>query len=132
MKWRSWGLGGTFDLESTHGKWNDIGSRANVFTGMPSAVYLPIQTSFAVKAVRDCDLAFCYCRAEESFPAALIQPSDVRVEIREARTRLARSITSSPPNSLSTAPDRGGLHARAVTGPAILPTSTMCTTRPGK
>ncbi len=76
------GLGGTFDLESTHGKWNNVGSRANVFSGMPSAVYLPIQTSFAVKAVRDCDLAFCYCRAEVSHPVALIQPSDVRVEIR--------------------------------------------------
>ncbi len=76
------GLGGTFDLESTHGKWSNVGSRANVFSGMPSAVYLPVQTSFTVKAVRDCDLAFCYCRAEVSHPAALIQPSDVRVEIR--------------------------------------------------
>jgi 5-deoxy-glucuronate isomerase len=76
------GLGGTFDLESTHGSWSSIGSRANVFTGMPSAVYLPIQTKFAVTAVRDCDLAFCYCAAEISHPAALIQPADVRVEIR--------------------------------------------------
>ena len=76
------GLGGTFDLESTHGKWSNVGSRANVFSGMPSAVYLPVQTSFTLKAVRDCDLAFCYCRAEVSHPAALIRPSDVRVEIR--------------------------------------------------
>jgi 5-deoxy-glucuronate isomerase len=76
------GLGGTFDLESTHGSWSSIGSRANVFTGMPSAVYLPIRTKFAVTAVRDCDLAFCYCEAEVSHPAALIQPADVRVEIR--------------------------------------------------
>lgn len=75
-------LGGTFDLESTRGKWSKVGSRANVFSGMPSAVYLPISTSFTVKAVRDCDLAFCYCRAEDAHPAALIQPSDVRVEIR--------------------------------------------------
>ncbi len=57
------GLGGTFDLESTHGSWSSIGSRANVFVGMPSAVYLPIRTKFAVTAVRDCDLAFCYCEA---------------------------------------------------------------------
>ena len=76
------GLGGTFDLESTHGSWSSIGSRASVFTGMPSAVYLPIRTRFAVAAVRDCDLAFCYCEAEVSHAAALIQPADVRVEIR--------------------------------------------------
>jgi 5-deoxy-glucuronate isomerase len=76
------GLGGTFDLESNHGKWSKVGARANVFSGMPSAVYLPINTSFTAKAVGDCDLAFCYCRAEESHPAAFIQPSDVRVEIR--------------------------------------------------
>jgi 5-deoxy-glucuronate isomerase len=76
------GLGGTFDLESAPGSWSSIGSRANVFMGMPSAVYLPIGTQFAVTAVRDCDLAFCYCEAEVSYPAALIQPADVRVEIR--------------------------------------------------
>ena len=62
-------LGGTFDLESTRGKWSNVGSRANVFSGMPWAVYLPISTSFTVKAVRDCDLAFCYCRAEDAHPA---------------------------------------------------------------
>jgi 5-deoxy-glucuronate isomerase len=76
------GLGGTFDLESANGSWSSIGSRANVFMGMPSAVYLPIGTQFAVTAVRDCDLAFCYCEAEVPYPAALIQPADVRVEIR--------------------------------------------------
>src|SRR5882762_10164364 len=75
-------LGGRFSLESTKGKWSDIGSRANVFTGMPWTVYLPIRTEFAVTALSDCELAFCYCRAEVSHPAALIKPADVRVEVR--------------------------------------------------
>ena len=82
MKWRSWLWVEHSIWNQPDGKWNNVGSRANVFSGMPSAVYLPIQTSFTVKAVRDCDLAFCYCRAEDAHPAALIQPSDVRVEIR--------------------------------------------------
>lgn len=76
------GLGGTFDLESTQGNWKNVGTRANVFTGMPWAVYLPLRTDFAVTALTDCDIAFCYCRAEISHPAVLIKPSDVRVEIR--------------------------------------------------
>jgi 5-deoxy-glucuronate isomerase len=75
-------LGGTFNLESTQGKWSAIGSRANVFAGMPWTVYLPIRTKFAVTALSDCELAFCYCRAEVSHPAALIKPADVRLEIR--------------------------------------------------
>src|ERR1700730_1787907 len=76
------GLGGTFDLESNQGSWKNVGTRANVFTGMPWAVYLPIHSDFAVTALTDCDIAFCYCRAEISHPAVLIKPSDVRVEIR--------------------------------------------------
>ncbi len=76
------GLGGRFDLGSTQGSWKNVGFRANVFTGMPWSVYLPIRTDFTVTALTDCDLAFCYSRAEISYPAALITPTDVRVEIR--------------------------------------------------
>jgi 5-deoxy-glucuronate isomerase len=75
-------LGGRINVSSTHGAWNNIGGRANVFSGMPWAIYLPVRTDFAVTAVSDCDLAFCYSRAEVEHPAALIKPTDVRVEIR--------------------------------------------------
>jgi len=69
------GLGGRFDLESTNGTWSDIGFRANVFTGMPWTVYLPIHTKFAVTALSDCEIAFCYCRAEVSHPEVdLMEP----------------------------------------------------------
>jgi 5-deoxy-glucuronate isomerase len=75
-------LGGRFHLESSQGNWRNVGGRENVFSGMPWTIYLPIHTDFTVTAITDCDLAFCYCRAERAFPAALIQPSDVRVEVR--------------------------------------------------
>jgi 5-deoxy-glucuronate isomerase len=75
-------LGGRVDVSSTNGTWSNLGGRANVFSGMPWAVYLPIQTAFTVTALTDCDLAFCYCRAEIRHSAALIKPTDVRVEIR--------------------------------------------------
>ncbi|MBI1764011.1 MAG: 5-deoxy-glucuronate isomerase [Acidobacteria bacterium] len=75
-------LGGTCSVESPAGSWPHLGSRANVFSGMPAALYLPIHTEFTITAERACDLAFCYCRAEESFPARLIRPEDVEVEVR--------------------------------------------------
>jgi 5-deoxy-glucuronate isomerase len=59
-----------------------VGKRASVFDGLPYAVYLPIHTSFTVTAETDCDLAFCYSKAEEEHPARMVTPADIRIEIR--------------------------------------------------
>ncbi|HWQ34893.1 MAG TPA: 5-deoxy-glucuronate isomerase [Blastocatellia bacterium] len=75
-------LGGTCSVSSSAGEWSRLGSRANVFSGMPTALYLPIQTEFTVTAETDCEVACCYCRAEEQYPARLITPADVEVEVR--------------------------------------------------
>jgi 5-deoxy-glucuronate isomerase len=77
-------LGGQCSVESSRGAWRKIGRRRNVFSGMPYALYLPIGTRFTVTTETACDLAFCYCRAEEYFPAQLVTPADVDVEIRGA------------------------------------------------
>jgi 5-deoxy-glucuronate isomerase len=75
-------LGGRIDVHATSGTWENIGGRADVFAGMPWALYLSIKTDFTVTAVTDCDVAFCYCRAENAHAAALIKPADVRIEVR--------------------------------------------------
>ena len=75
-------LGGRCSVESSAGSWLNFGDRAHVFNGLPFALYLPIGTSFNVSAVTDCDLALCFCRAEQKYPAALITPDQVEVEIR--------------------------------------------------
>ena len=75
-------LGGRCSMESTAGSWFDLGSRAHVFDGMPTALYLPIQTGFTVIAETDCEIALCFSRAEEKFPARLITPQEIEVEIR--------------------------------------------------
>jgi len=75
-------LGGQCSVESTVGSWLDIGSRAHVFSGLPSALYLPIQTRFTVAANTDCEIALCFSRAESNYPARLISPDEVEVEIR--------------------------------------------------
>jgi 5-deoxy-glucuronate isomerase len=75
-------LGGRCSVGSSAGSWKDLGSRAGVFDGMPTALYLPIETAFDVRAESDCELAFCFSRAEERFPARLITPQDVEIEVR--------------------------------------------------
>ncbi len=75
-------LGGRCSVESTAGSWKDIGERSDVFQGLPCTLYLPVATHFRLVAETACDLAFCYSRAEQRFPARLITPQDVRVEIR--------------------------------------------------
>jgi 5-deoxy-glucuronate isomerase len=75
-------LGGRFAVSSSQGSWQDIGGRMHVFDGLPWTLYLPIGTEFTVTAKTDCDLAFCYCRAEEFHPAKVVGPADVKVEIR--------------------------------------------------
>ncbi len=75
-------LGGQFDIHSNHGQWKGLGGRAHVFAGLPWAVYLPIQSSFTLTALSDCDLAFCYCRADVAHAAAVVRPEQISVEIR--------------------------------------------------
>jgi 5-deoxy-glucuronate isomerase len=75
-------LGGVCSVESSAGSFCRVGGRTDVFSGCPHAVYLPIATSFRVMADTDCDLAFCYSKATTSFPARVISPDEVEVEVR--------------------------------------------------
>jgi len=75
-------LGGRCSVQSSAGSWFYFGRRAHVFNGLPYTLYLPIQTWFTVMAETDCEIAFCFCRAEEAHPAHLVTPEEVEVEIR--------------------------------------------------
>jgi len=75
-------LGGVCSVSSTAGAFPSIGGRRDVFSGMPHTLYLPVSTEFEVTAETDCDLAFCYCRAEDRYPARLVPPEEVTIEIR--------------------------------------------------
>lgn len=75
-------LGGTCSVKSNSGSWSGIGDRSHVFSGLPTALYLPINTDFTVTAETDCEFALCFSRADEAFPARLITPDQVEVEIR--------------------------------------------------
>jgi 5-deoxy-glucuronate isomerase len=91
-------LGGVCSIKSSRGEWNRIGKRATVFDGMPYSLYLPVNTSFTVSADADCDLAFCYSRAEEEHEPCLVKPDQVGIEIRGA-ANATRQINSMVPPS---------------------------------
>lgn len=75
-------LGGTASVESSRGDWKDIGRRRDVFSGMPYTLYLPRDTDFRVQAESDLDFAYGWCAAEQVYPARLVTPEDVDIEIR--------------------------------------------------
>lgn len=75
-------LGGTVDVDSDRGQWRGVGRRANVFAGLPYALYLPPQTAFTVTAQTDCQFAVAWVAAEEPHAPLLVTPADVGIEIR--------------------------------------------------
>jgi 5-deoxy-glucuronate isomerase len=91
-------LGGTCSVKSSQGEWQRIGKRATVFDGLPYALYLPVNTSFTVTADTDCDLAFCYSRAEEEHPAHLVTPDQVGIEIRGGGNATRQINSMLPPS----------------------------------
>lgn len=75
-------LSGNIGVHSNRGEWASIGTRANVFKGPPSALYLPRHTSFTVHAVVDSEFAVAWTAADQDWEPRLVTPADVELEIR--------------------------------------------------
>ncbi len=75
-------LGGTCAVQSNRGDWPVLGERRDVFGGLPHALYLPRNTEFSVTALSPCEIAYGWCAAETDYPARLITPAEVGIEIR--------------------------------------------------
>jgi 5-deoxy-glucuronate isomerase len=76
-------LGGRCSIRSNRGEWTEIGHRADVWSGLPTALYLPPNTSFVVEALTDgLEIAHCWVPSDQDHSAHLVQPEDCRVEIR--------------------------------------------------
>ncbi len=76
-------LSGSCQIVSSGESWT-LAGRRGIFAGQPWALYLPIGSDYEVQATSDLELAICGAKAERSFPARLITPDDVSVEIRSA------------------------------------------------
>jgi 5-deoxy-glucuronate isomerase len=75
-------LGGVVDVRSNRGEWQQVGGRADVFAGLPHALYLPPQTTFTVQARNDCEFAVAWVASSADHAPVHITPADVRTEIR--------------------------------------------------
>jgi 5-deoxy-glucuronate isomerase len=75
-------LSGSVAVTSDRGTWAHVGGRANVFSGLPHAHYLPRQTTLQVTGETAAEFAVAWVPAEEDHPPRLVTPDDVAVEIR--------------------------------------------------
>jgi 5-deoxy-glucuronate isomerase len=94
-------LGGVCSVTSSRGEWLRFGQRATVFDGLPYTLYLPVRSSFVVSADTACDLAFCYAKAEEEYPARLVTPAHVGIEIRGGGNATRQINSMLPPEFLA-------------------------------
>jgi 5-deoxy-glucuronate isomerase len=76
-------LGGTCRVESNRGAWESVGRRSSVFHGMPYTLYLPRRTRFTITAISaELELAYGWAESAADFPARLVRPEEVEIEIR--------------------------------------------------
>jgi len=75
-------LSGTLSATSNRGNWEGIGKRANVFSGLPEALYLPPRSSLTVRANTDCQFGVAWVPASQEGTPRLIRQADVSVELR--------------------------------------------------
>lgn len=76
-------LGGVVSVESDKGNWAKIGGRKDVWSGMPTALYLPRNTRFQITAESSTvEIAHCWVPSDEDHEPVLVRPEDCRMEIR--------------------------------------------------
>lgn len=76
-------LGGVCRIRTSHGDYERVGRRPDVFSGMPYALYLSRHTKFEIEALTDgLEIASCWVTTDEDHPARLVTPQDGKIEIR--------------------------------------------------
>lgn len=76
-------LRGSAEIETDGGTWT-VSRPGTMFDGKPTSLYLPVGSSFKATSKDGVELAVTSSRATTSYPARLIEPDDVDVEIRGA------------------------------------------------
>ncbi len=91
-------LGGKCHIRTTRGDFLNIGERANVFSGLPFAVYLSRQVGFEVEAPSDAvEIASCWVPTDEDHPTQLITPDDCQIDLRGGGNASRQVVNIIPP-----------------------------------
>ncbi|ARP42933.1 5-deoxy-glucuronate isomerase [Geobacillus thermodenitrificans] len=78
-------LKGKANISTKLERWEQIGLRMDVFEKVPPySVYVPANDVYEVEAMTDVEVAVCLAPGKGTYPARLIPPSEVGVEIRGA------------------------------------------------
>ena len=87
-------LGGNVGVHTNRGQWPSIGERSDVFSGPPSALYLPRRTTFTVTAAVDSEFAVTWAATDEDHEPRHVPPAEVTLEIRggDNATRQINSV----------------------------------------
>ncbi|GAA4714699.1 5-deoxy-glucuronate isomerase [Brevibacillus fulvus] len=78
-------LSGKADVSTRREKWRSLGQRMDVFEKLPPySVYVPPQDHYQVEALTNLEVAVCLAPGKGTYPARMISPEDVGVELRGA------------------------------------------------
>ncbi|OBR69640.1 5-deoxy-glucuronate isomerase [Paenibacillus oryzae] len=76
-------LSGKANVATNKEAWNEIGNRMNVFEKIPPfSVYVSNDDFYVVEALTELELAVCSAPGKGTYPARLITPEQVGVEVR--------------------------------------------------
>jgi len=70
-------ISGTCSISGDGFTFENIGSRKDVFSGKPTAVYLPCQTGYRISAKTEVEIAICSAKSSLKSNPVLIEPNDV-------------------------------------------------------
>ncbi|HEU0164526.1 MAG TPA: 5-deoxy-glucuronate isomerase [Thermomicrobiales bacterium] len=76
-------LWGSAIVESGGASW-EVSREGGLFAAKPTALYLPVGSEITMTAGSDCEIAITSSRARVAYPARLITPGEIDVEIRGA------------------------------------------------
>ncbi len=70
-------MSGSCNFTGSDFQFDNIGKRSNVFSGKPTAVYLPAGTSYEIVALTDLEIGICSAQSELKSKPVLIGPEEV-------------------------------------------------------
>jgi 5-deoxy-glucuronate isomerase len=90
-------LGGKCTADWGEGQ-QEIGERANVFDGLPYALYLPAGHRATLRAVTACEIAECRVPSNARLAPKLVTPETVRVSLRGGANASRQIVEVMPPD----------------------------------
>ena len=91
-------LSGKCHIHTAQGSFSNIGSRSDVFSGLPYALYLSRGIDFEIEALTEnFECASCWLPTDQDHPSRMITPADVTVDLRGGGNASRQVVNIIPP-----------------------------------